>query len=51
MFKIITIIKSYILKVVKKYVMVQNLYWLGWKYITYKILVYGYLNNLKKMER
>jgi len=37
--------------VAKKYVTVYNLCWLGWKYIVYKLLAYGYLNNLDKLGR
>ena len=31
--------------------MVYDLYWLGWKYIIYKLVAYGYLNNLNKLGR
>ena len=30
--------------------MVLNLYWLGWKYIVYKLFSYIYLNNLNQLE-
>ena len=43
--------KLYIWKVVKKYVMVLNLYWSGWKYIVYKLLAYWYLYNLNQLGR
>jgi len=43
--------KLYILNVVKMYVMVLNLYWLGWKYIVYKLLVYNYLYQLNQLGR
>jgi len=41
----------YVLEVVRKYVMVFNLYWSGWKYIVYKLLAYGYLYNLNQVGR
>ena len=28
-----------------------KLYWSGWKYTVYKLLAYGYLNNLNKLGR
>jgi len=45
------IIYIYIYKIVKKYVMVLNLYWPGWKYIVYKLLAYGYLYNSHQLGR
>ena len=41
----------YILKVVKKVCNGIKLFWSGWKYIMYKLLMYGYLNNLNKLGR
>ena len=29
----------------------KNLYWLGWNYITYKLVAYGHLNKLNKLGR
>ena len=43
--------KLYKLKVFKKYVMVLNLYWSGWKYIVYKLVAYMHFNNLNQLER
>jgi hypothetical protein len=43
--------KLYILKVVKKLCNGIKLYWSGWKYTVYKLLAYGYLNNLNKLGR
>ena len=43
--------KLYILKVAKKYVMVLNSYWLGWKYIVYKLLAYTCLYNSHQLGR
>jgi len=43
--------KLYILKVAKKYVMVLNLYWLGWKYTVYKLLAYRCLYNSHQLGR
>jgi hypothetical protein len=37
--------------VVKNYEMVKKLYRSGWKYIVYKLLAYGFLNNLDKLVR
>ena len=31
--------------------MILNLYWLGWKYIVYKLLAYRYLNKLNVLGR
>jgi hypothetical protein len=42
--------KLYILKVVKNYVMVLNLYSSGWIYIVCKSLTYGCLNNLSQLR-
>jgi len=41
----------YILKVVKKVCNGIKLYWAGWKCTVYKLLAYGYLNNLNKLGR
>jgi len=37
--------------VTKEYIMVWNLYWLGWIYFIYKLLAYKYLNNLNNLGR
>jgi len=36
---------------VKHNVMVYNLYWLRWNYITYKLVAFWYLNKLNKLGR
>ena len=41
----------YILKSAKKYEMILNLYWSGWKCIVYKLLAYGCLYKLYELGR
>jgi len=41
--------KLYVLRVVKQYVIVLNLYWSGWIYIVYKSLRYGDIYNLSQL--
>jgi len=37
--------------VVKKVCNGIKLYWSGWKFTVYKLLAYGYLNDLNKLRR